>query len=125
MMASFTDKPKIPLLGNSGSETFASLGTKKGSFESAYGTKFASRRVSEMPFAFDSEKDATSDKTHIGKSVLQTKIFGSQKCLSARWARFRSMDRQATLSHWLTFARCKGSICTRPIGSSLEIVSVV
>jgi len=63
MMASFTDKPKIPLLVNSGSETFASLGTKKGSFESAYGTKFASRKVSEMPCAFDSEKDATSDKT--------------------------------------------------------------
>ena len=62
-MASFTDKPKIPLLVNSGSETFASLGTKKGSFESAYGTKFASRKVSEMPCAFDSEKDATSDKT--------------------------------------------------------------
>ena len=45
-MASFTDKPKIPLLGNRGSETFASLGTKKGSFESAYGTKFALRKVS-------------------------------------------------------------------------------
>ena len=67
-MASFTDKPKIPLLGNSGSETYASFGTWKGSFSSAlvrHGCGvYSSLDVSELPVAFPTDpKQATSSTT--------------------------------------------------------------
>ena len=67
-MASFTDKPKIPLLGNSGSETYASLGTWKGSFSSAlvrHGCGvYSTLDVSEMPDAYPLDpKQATSSTT--------------------------------------------------------------
>ena len=58
-MASFSDKPKIPLLGNGGSETHASLGTWKAQMPSTlvrHGCGvFASMGPSKMPDTYPSK----------------------------------------------------------------------
>ena len=58
-MASFSDKPKIPLLGNGGSETHASLGTWKAQMSSTlvrHGCGvFASMDPSKMPDTYPSK----------------------------------------------------------------------
>jgi len=67
-MASFTDKPKLPLLGNSGGETYASFGTWKAAFSCAlvrHGCGvYASLDVSEMPDAFPTDPKQATTSTH-------------------------------------------------------------
>ena len=66
-MASFTDKSKMPLLDNSGSETYASLGTWRGSFSSALVSHgcgvYQTLDVSDMPDAFPTDPNQATSST--------------------------------------------------------------